>query len=114
MTASKCCDPWDLEEVLCDHSLVYKAAVIGVRDDMNGQPLGFVILNSHATATQAELERQLVDDVRSWIGPFACMEHVLIVETLPKTRSGKVLRVLIRSIANHDTYKLYNTKYQQH
>lgn len=96
--------------MLSDHRDVCEAAVVGVKDKMKGQiPIAFVILNSHSTVSQEALEKQLVQEVRMRIGAFACLKTVLVVDRLPKTRSGKVLRSLIRAIANHDDYKIPST-----
>ena len=99
-----------IEEILIDHHDVSEAAVIGIKNQLKGQiPVGFVVLNSHSTINHSMLENELIKNVRTKIGAFACFQKVLVIEKLPKTRSGKILRSLIRSIANHETYKVPST-----
>jgi propionyl-CoA synthetase len=94
-----------MEEVLAGHPDVAECAVIGVGDALKGQlPLGLVVLKSGVTRPHAELRRQLIERVRERIGALAAFRHVAIVTRLPKTRSGKVLRATMRSIADSQHY----------
>jgi propionyl-CoA synthetase len=80
--------------------------VCGVADALKGQlPLGFVVLNAGAERDADELERELVALVRERIGPVAAFKQALVVPRLPKTRSGKVLRGTLRSIADGESYR---------
>jgi propionyl-CoA synthetase len=89
-----------MEQVVVTHPAVAECAVIGLPDDLKGEvPLGFVTLKAGAAVTQAELEPQLVALVRDQIGPVAAFKHAVIVEKLPKTRSGKILRATLRLMA---------------
>ncbi len=91
-----------LEAVLASHPAVAECAVIGVADDIKGQiPRGFVVLQDGASTEG--LAKELVKLVRDEIGAVACLKQVDVVTALPKTRSGKILRKAMRSIAHgHD------------
>jgi propionyl-CoA synthetase len=89
-----------MEEVLASHAAVAECAVIGIRDAMKGEaPCGFVVLKSGVTRSPAEIERELVGLVREKIGPVASFKLAITVGRLPKTRSGKILRGTMKSIA---------------
>jgi len=86
---------------------VAECAVVGVHDDMKGQlPAGFVVLNSGVNRDPKEIESEIVKQVRDVIGPVAAFKNVMIVPRLPKTRSGKVLRGTIRSIADGTEWRM--------
>ena len=96
-----------MEEVLAGHPDVAECAVIGVADELKGQlPLGLVVLKSGVTTDEDELEQQLIQRVRDEIGAVAAFKQILIVERLPKTRSGKILRGTMQKIADGETYKM--------
>lgn len=96
-----------LEEALCNHEDVVEAAVIGVADDLKGElPLGMVVLKAGIEADTEVLQKELIKQVRDEVGPVAAFKLVAIVERLPKTRSGKVLRATMRKIANSEEYKI--------
>jgi propionyl-CoA synthetase len=90
-----------MEEVLATHPDVAECAVIGAADELKGQvPLGFVVLKAGIDRPVDEVERELVALVRERIGAVAAFKRALVVPRLPKTRSGKVLRATMRSLAN--------------
>ncbi len=90
-----------MEAVLAGHPAVAECAVIGVYDPLKGQvPRGLVVLKAGAEVDPAVLRDELVAAVRSAIGPVAAFKDVDIVPGLPKTRSGKILRKSMRSIAD--------------
>ncbi len=94
-----------MEEVLASHPDVAECAVIGVRDEIKGQvPLGFVVLNAGASLSHEELVEDLIARVRERIGPVAAFKRACVVERLPKTRSGKVLRGTMRRIADGEPW----------
>jgi propionyl-CoA synthetase len=96
-----------LEEVLTMHPAVAECAVIGVHDALKGQrAAGFVTLKAHATIAHDDLERELVALVREHVGPVAAFRDVTILERLPKTRSGKILRKTMRQIVDGEPYKI--------
>jgi propionyl-CoA synthetase len=80
--------------------------VIGVADAMKGQlPVGFVVLKAGSKTEPQTVEKEVVGMVRDRIGPVAALKTVLVVPRLPKTRSGKILRGTMRSIADGETYR---------
>ncbi|SDU63498.1 propionyl-CoA synthetase [Amycolatopsis keratiniphila] len=90
-----------MEAVLASHPAVAECAVIGVRDQLKGQlPRGFVVLKSGTDVDAETLKAELVALVRRDIGPVAAFRDVSIVDALPKTRSGKILRKTMRGIAD--------------
>ena len=96
-----------MEEALAGHPDVAECAVMGVRDEVKGQvPVGFVILNAGVDRAAAEIETELVARVREEIGPVAAFRSVAVVERLPKTRSGKILRATMRSIADGTAWNM--------
>jgi len=96
-----------MEEVLAGHPDVAECAVLGVADELKGQlPLGLVILSSHSTRSHDEIAAELVQRVRQTIGPVAAFKSVAVVARLPKTRSGKILRATMRSMADRVAWKM--------
>jgi propionyl-CoA synthetase len=90
-----------MEAVLAAHPAVAECAVIGVHDALKGQlPRGFVVLKAGARIDEQTLRDELVAAVRRDIGPVAGFREVSVVEALPKTRSGKILRRTMRGIAD--------------
>ncbi len=90
-----------MEAVLAEHPAVAECAVIGIQDPLKGQlPAGFVVLKAGADVGEQQLGEELVEAVRREIGPVAAFRDVYIVEALPKTRSGKILRKTMRAIAD--------------
>ncbi|MDF1686369.1 MAG: propionyl-CoA synthetase [Parvibaculaceae bacterium] len=96
-----------MEEVLSAHPDVAECAVIGIADPLKGQvPLGFLVLNSGVERVESELELEVVSMVRDQIGPVAAFKQALVVQRLPKTRSGKVLRGTMRKIADAEAWNM--------
>ena len=96
-----------MEEVLAAHQDIAEAAVIGVHDDLKGElPVGLVVLKSGVTRGHDEIKGELVQMVRERIGPVASFKKVAVVDRLPKTRSGKVLRATMRKIADGKEYRV--------
>ena len=90
-----------MEEVLADHPDVAECAVLGIKDVMKGEvPLGLVVLNSGVQRDYSEVVSELIASVRNRIGPVAAFKLAAVVDRLPKTRSGKILRATIRKMAN--------------
>ena len=94
-----------MEEVVASHPAVAECAVLGVKDEIKGeQPCGFVVLKSGVDRPHAEIEREVIALVRDKIGPVAAFKLALVVQRLPKTRSGKILRGTMKRIADHDPW----------
>ncbi|MEV5298394.1 propionyl-CoA synthetase [Amycolatopsis methanolica] len=89
-----------MEAVLAAHPAVAECAVIGVHDSLKGQlPRGLVVLKSGVDIDEATLKAELITAVRRDIGPVAAFRQVSVVDALPKTRSGKILRKTMRGLA---------------
>ncbi len=96
-----------MEEVLADHPDVAECAVIGVADQLKGQlPVGFVVLNAGVERPYETISSELVALMRERIGPVAAFKQAIVVNRLPKTRSGKILRGTMRRIADGETWKM--------
>jgi propionyl-CoA synthetase len=94
-----------MEEVLAAHPDVAECAVIGVADELKGQlPFGLLVLKAGVERPQEEIVGEVVQLVRERIGPVAAFKSAVIVERLPKTRSGKILRGTMRRIADGEEY----------
>ncbi|MBR3369946.1 MAG: propionyl-CoA synthetase [Rhodobacteraceae bacterium] len=96
-----------MEEVLASHPDVAECAVIGVADDLKGQlPLGFLCLNSGTTRDPSDIAKDCIRLVRDRIGPVAAFKLAVVVDRLPKTRSGKILRATMVAIADGKEFKM--------
>ncbi|MGA1179336.1 MAG: propionate-CoA ligase PrpE [Marivivens sp.] len=96
-----------MEEVLASHEDVAECAVIGVSDELKGQlPLGFLCLNKGCNRPHDEIVKEVVKLVRDKIGPVAAFKLAVVVDRLPKTRSGKILRATMVKIADNQEYKM--------
>lgn len=94
-----------MEEVLASHKDVAECAVLGAKDSLKGQiPMGFVVLNAGVLRDNSEITKELVALVREKIGPVAAFRQAMVVKRLPKTRSGKILRGIMRKIADGEEY----------
>jgi propionyl-CoA synthetase len=99
-----------MEEIVSSHSSVAECAVIGINDALKGQtPLALVVTKLNDSIEHYQLEQEIIQLVRQQIGAVASLRNVVIVERLPKTRSGKTLRKLMRSIADGDNYQIPST-----
>ena len=96
-----------MEEVLAGHPDVAECAVIGVSDALKGQmPMGFVCLNAGTTRHPNDITADCIQLVRETIGPVAAFKLAVVVDRLPKTRSGKILRATMVKIADGEAYKM--------
>ncbi|MEM6577445.1 MAG: propionate-CoA ligase PrpE [Pseudomonadota bacterium] len=96
-----------MEEVLASHPDVAECAVIGVTDTLKGQlPVGFVCLTKGVDRAHDEISSECVKLVRDKIGPVAAFKLAVVVDRLPKTRSGKILRATMVKIADGEDYKM--------
>ena len=96
-----------MEEVLAAHPDVAECAVIGAADEMKGQiPIGFLVLKMGVSKSEEDIIKEVIQMVRETIGPVAVFKVATIIPRLPKTRSGKILRGTMRSIADNQPYKM--------
>ena len=96
-----------MEEVLAGHADVAECAVVGVADPLKGEiPIGFVVLKAGVARPHDQVVAELVERVRTTIGPVAAFKIALVVKGLPKTRSGKILRGTIKKIADGVEYTM--------
>ncbi|KAI8832030.1 AMP-dependent synthetase and ligase [Chytridium lagenaria] len=91
-----------MEEIVASHPFIAECAVIGVADPLKGSvPIGFIVLKKNVpSSSHAAISADLINAMRTKIGPIACFHKVYVVERLPKTRSGKILRKTMRSICD--------------
>ncbi|MEL6630014.1 MAG: propionyl-CoA synthetase [Bacteroidota bacterium] len=100
----------EMEEVVAAHEAVAECAVIGIEDALKGQvPVGFVVLKGGVNITSEDLEKELIQMVRSKVGPVASFKRAVVATRLPKTRSGKILRRTMRAIADGKDYNMPST-----
>lgn len=96
-----------MEEVLASHPDVAECAVIGAHDDLKGQvPLGFLVLKAGVAKPSDKVVSEVVQLVRDKIGPVAAFKSATVVDRLPKTRSGKILRGTMQKIADGKDYAM--------
>ncbi len=96
-----------MEEVLAGHPDVAECAVIGAADELKGQvPVGFIVLKAGVARSNETISREVIQLVRDKIGPVASFRTAIVVERLPKTRSGKILRGTMRQIADGLEYRM--------
>ncbi|AUC76839.1 acetate--CoA ligase [Olleya sp. Bg11-27] len=100
----------EMEEIVSSHKSVAECAVFGVHCELKGQkPLGLVVLKTETALDNDEIQNQIIQAVRQEIGAVASFREVLVVSRLPKTRSGKILRKLLRNIADEQQYNIPST-----
>ena len=99
-----------IEEAVAAHPAVAECAVVGMSDAEKGQvPIGLALLKDGLNMTAADLQAELVQLVRREVGPFTNFKRCVIVKRLPKTRSGKILRQVIRKMVDGDAYTMPST-----
>lgn len=100
----------EMEEIVASHPAVAECAVFGVHCDLKGQkPLGLIVLKSGEASEENQIQKEIIQEVRKEIGAVASFRDVLVVQRLPKTRSGKILRKLLRNIADEQQYNIPST-----
>ncbi len=100
----------EMEGVVASHAAVAECAVIGVNDPLKGQmPVGLMLLKDGVEIDEGQLQAELVRMVRQEIGAVACFKKAIVVRRLPKTRSGKILRKILRQIAAGEQYTIPST-----
>jgi acyl-CoA synthetase (AMP-forming)/AMP-acid ligase II len=99
-----------MEQAIASHADVAECAVFGVRDPLRTQlPLGLVVLKVAVRRDHDQIVGELVEIVREQVGPVANYKMAGVVSRLPKTRSGKILRGIMRQIADGEPYKVPST-----
>lgn len=94
----------ELESSIVSHQDVAESAVCGVPDDVKGEVIiAFVVLKDGTTKEQELLKQEIIQEIRKGVGPIATPEQIYFVSKLPKTRSGKIMRRLLKAIAKNDT-----------
>ncbi|WP_338733568.1 acetate--CoA ligase [Mangrovimonas cancribranchiae] len=100
----------EMEEVVASHKDVAECAVFGIHCEIKGQkPLGLIVLKSQDADNEATITSEVIQDVRHEIGAVASFKEVLVVKRLPKTRSGKILRKLLRQMADDLSFNVPST-----
>ncbi|SEM27051.1 propionyl-CoA synthetase [Chryseobacterium taichungense] len=100
----------EMEEIVSSHPDVAECAVVGIDDDLKGQiPFAIVVLKNGSIISEEDVEKDIVKNVREKIGAVACLKNVMTVTRLPKTRSGKILRKLIRTLLDKKDFQIPST-----
>ena len=100
----------EMEEAVSGHKDVAECCVVGIEDDLKGQiPFGLVVLKSGTQISETEVEKEVVALVREKIGAVAALRNIVVVKRLPKTRSGKILRKLIRTMLDGKEFQIPST-----
>ena len=100
----------EMEEIVAGHPAVAECAVVGINDVEKGQvPIGLILLKDGVNVAPGELQAELVQMVRQAVGAFANFKRGVIVKRLPKTRSGKILRQVLRKMIDGEPYSTPST-----
>ncbi|KAI9770698.1 MAG: acetyl-CoA synthetase [Geoglossum simile] len=99
----------EIEAALIEYPAVAEAAVVGVQDELTGQAVNAFVALKDSNEANAEVRKDLVLQVRKSIGPFAAPKAIYVVEDLPKTRSGKIMRRILRKILSGEEDSLGDT-----
>ncbi len=99
-----------MEEAVAKHPDVAECAVLGVEDQLKGEvPIGFLVLKSGTERSHEDIISDVIGMVRNEVGPIASFKKAVVVDRLPKTRSGKILRGTMRHIADGKEYRMPST-----
>lgn len=97
----------EMEEIVSSHPDVAECAVVGIDDELRGQvPFAAVVLKNGSKISEEDVEKEVILKVREKIGAVAFLKSVMVVKKLPKTRSGKILRKLIRTIIDGKEFQV--------
>lgn len=100
----------EMEEIVSSHPDVAECAVVGIDDELKGQiPFATIVLKNSSLISDENIEKEIVKNVREKIGAVACLKNVMTVKRLPKTRSGKILRKLIRTLLDKKEFQIPST-----
>lgn len=99
-----------MEELVSSHPDITECAVVGIKDELKGQiPIGLIVTKENASKSEEEIEKDLITLLRKEIGGIACFKTSIIVNRLPKTRSGKILRKTLSQIADGTPFTIPST-----
>lgn len=100
----------EMEEVVSSNIDIAECAVVGIEDQLKGQiPFAIVVTKAGVEKSESEIEKEIVKLVREKIGAVASLKNVMVVNRLPKTRSGKILRKLIRTMLDGKEFQMPST-----
>ncbi|KAF9883062.1 acetyl-CoA synthetase [Aspergillus nanangensis] len=99
----------EIEAALLEHPMVAEAAVVGVPDELTGQAVNAFVALKEGNETNDQVRKDLAMQVRKSIGPFATPKAVFVIDDLPKTRSGKIMRRILRKILCNEEDSLGDT-----
>lgn len=99
----------EVESALVSHSVVAEAAVVGYPHEIKGQALYVFVTVNDGVEKNDELIKEFIKHIRNEIGPIATPDKIQFADTLPKTRSGKIMRRILKKIAANDTGDLGDT-----
>ena len=95
-----------IEEILTSHEEIAECAVVGFKDSLKGEvPLGLLVLNEKTNKSKSEIIKEAIILVREKLGAVVAFKTAYVVDNLPKTRSGKILRSTISKILNGEEFK---------
>jgi len=99
----------EIEAALIEHHAVAEAAVVGISDELTGQAVNAFVAIKDGNEITDQLRKDLILQVRKSIGPFAAPKAIFVVPDLPKTRSGKIMRRILRKILAGEEDQLGDT-----
>jgi len=99
----------EIEAALIEHHAVAEAAVVGINDELTGQAVNAFVAIKDGNEINDQLRKDLILQVRKSIGPFAAPKAIFVVPDLPKTRSGKIMRRILRKILAGEEDQLGDT-----
>ena len=99
----------EIEAALIEHDGVAEAAVVGINDEMSGQAVNAFVSLKDGVDPGDSTKKELIMQVRKQIGPFAAPKAIFIIDDLPKTRSGKIMRRVLRKILAGEEDQLGDT-----
>ena len=94
---------------MIEHHQVAEAAVVGINDELSGQAVNAFVALKEGNESNEQIRKDLILQVRKSIGPFAAPKAVFVVDDLPKTRSGKIMRRILRKILSGEEDSLGDT-----
>jgi acetyl-CoA synthetase len=99
----------EIEDAIDNHEAIVESAVVGYPHEIKGQGIHAFVIVDHEVFDQEKFRDEILETVTEEIGPIAKPDRILLVEDLPKTRSGKIMRRILRKIASNDMENLGDT-----